>query len=85
MSTKQTNRVAPKKYTSGANKKFFLSDLISRGISEYHTENSDKNSNNNSSVLAEAAGPQEGRDQAAEPDGRGDQRWLAGGLSGEGE
>ena len=52
VSTKQTNRVAPKKHTSGIDKKFFLSNLISRGLRKKHTEKSDKNSEKKFSVLA---------------------------------
>ncbi len=52
VSTKRTNRVASKKHTSGIDKKFFLSDLISRGLRVKHTEKSDQKSENKFSVLA---------------------------------
>ena len=52
VSTKQTNRVAPKKHTSGADKIFFLSDLISRGRRVDHTEKLERNSKKKFSVLA---------------------------------
>ncbi len=51
-STKRTNRVASKNHTSGIDKNFFLSDLISRGLRGKHTEKSDQNSGKNFSVLA---------------------------------
>jgi hypothetical protein len=52
VSTKQTNRVASKNHTSGRDKKNFLSDLISMGLREKHTDDSDQNSEKNFSVLA---------------------------------
>jgi hypothetical protein len=52
VSTKRTNRVVSKNHASGTDKKFFLSDLISRGPRGKHTEKSDKNSKKNFSVLA---------------------------------
>jgi hypothetical protein len=51
-STKWTNRVASKNHTSGRDKKFVLSNLISRGLRGKHTEKSDQNSKKNFSVLA---------------------------------
>ncbi len=44
VSTKRTNRVPSKNHTSGIDKIFFLSDLISRGLMGKHTEKSDQNS-----------------------------------------
>jgi hypothetical protein len=52
VSTKRTNRVASKNHTSGRDKKFVLSNLISRGLRGKHTEKSDQNSEKNFSVLA---------------------------------
>jgi hypothetical protein len=52
VSTKRTNRVASKNHTSGTDKNFFLSGLISRGLRGKHTEKSDQNSKKNFSVLA---------------------------------
>jgi hypothetical protein len=52
VSTKRTNWVASKKHTSGIDRIFFLSDLISRGLRGKHAENSDQNSKKNLSVLA---------------------------------
>ncbi len=52
VSTKRTNRVASKNHTFGRDKKFVLSNLISRGLRGKHTEKSDQNSNKNFSVLA---------------------------------
>ncbi len=52
VSTKQTNRVPSTNHTSGVDKIFFLSDLISRGLRGKITEKSDQNSNNNFSGLA---------------------------------
>ncbi len=43
LSTKRTNRVASKFHTSGIDKIFFLSDLISRGLRGKHTEKSGQN------------------------------------------
>ncbi len=52
VSTKRTNRVASKKHTSGIDKNFFLSDLISKGLRGKYAENLDQNSKKNFSVLA---------------------------------
>jgi hypothetical protein len=52
VSTKRTNRVASKNHTSGRDRIFFLSDLISRVLRGKHTEKLDKNSKKNFSVLA---------------------------------
>ncbi len=52
VSTKRTNQVASKNHTSGIDKIFFLSDLISMGLRGKHTEKSDQNSEKNFSVLA---------------------------------
>jgi hypothetical protein len=52
VSTKQTNRVASKKHTSGNDKKFFLSKLISRDLRGKYAEKADQNSKKNFSVLA---------------------------------
>ena len=52
VSTKQTNRVAPKNHTSGTDKKNFLSDLIFMGPREYYTEKSGQNGEKIFSVLA---------------------------------
>jgi hypothetical protein len=51
VSTKRTNRVTSKKHTSGIDRTFFLSDLISRGLRGKYAENSDQNSKKNFSVL----------------------------------
>jgi hypothetical protein len=51
VSTKRTNRVASKNHTFGRDKKFVLSNLISRGLRGKHTEKSDQNSEKNFSVL----------------------------------
>jgi hypothetical protein len=54
--TKRTNLVASKKHTSGRDRIFVLSDLISKGLRGNYAENSDQNSKKNFLVLAGLSG-----------------------------